>query len=142
MEVQTRGQASEMSWTFGTCKSTRTYYSDSSYTESCCIVGGIHQLACKDSAGNGWNGGFLKIGGTVYCKDFRIGYQQTCDIDISGNYTILNTQTPILFFDPNHYMINVILWQDLAIVNLQRETSVTMELCALEIRALSDLIIV
>ena len=96
VEVQTAGSASEMSWTLGTCKSTRTYYSYHSYTESCCIVGGMHQLACVDAAGNGWNGGFLEIGGTVYCKDFRIGHQQTYDIDISGNFTIVNTRDQIL----------------------------------------------
>ena len=81
-----------MSWTLGTCKNTRSYYSHHSYSESCCIVGGIHQLACDDSAGNGWNGGLLRIGRTVYCKDFRTGYQQTHDIDISGNCTVLNTR--------------------------------------------------
>ena len=85
-----------MSWTLGTCKSTRTYYRDSSYKESCCIVGGMHQLACEDTAGNGWNGGFLEIEGTVYCKDFRIGHQQTYDIDISGNFTIASKRDQIL----------------------------------------------
>ena len=85
-----------MSWTLGTCKSTRAYYRYSSYTESCCIVGGMHQLACVDAAGNGWNGGFLEIEGTVYCKDFRIGHQQTYDIDISGNFTIASKRDQIL----------------------------------------------
>ena len=92
VEVKTMDRANEMSWTLGTCKSTRAYYRRySPFVESCCMVGGIHQLACDDSAGNGWHGGFLRIAGTVYCKDFRIGEQQTHDIDVSGNWTTQST---------------------------------------------------
>ena len=78
------------SWTFGTCKLTRTLYTRDPHSDSCCLVAGKHQLTCDNSAGGGWDGGFLRIGGNLYCNDFVIGYQQQVDIDIPGNFTIPN----------------------------------------------------
>ena len=76
------------SWTFGTCKLTRTLYTRDPHSDSCCLVAGIHQLTCDNSVGGGWDGGFLRIGRDIYCNDFETGHQQKFEIDIPGNCAI------------------------------------------------------
>ena len=83
------------SWTFGTCKLTRTLYTRDPHSDSCCLVAGIHQLTCDASRGGGWPDGFIKIGKTHYCDNFYIGHQQTVDIEISGICTISNKRTAL-----------------------------------------------
>ena len=88
-----------MSWTLGTCKNSRKYFSSQvAYTESCCLVAGIHQLTCDASRGGGWPDGFIKIGKTHYCDNFYIGHQQTVDIEISGICTISNERTALVLY--------------------------------------------
>ena len=91
-----------MSWTLGECKLSRIHRGRDPYTESCCLFAGIHKLTCDNSKGTGWDGGFIRIGGALYCEDFVIGYQQTFDVDISGNFTISKQRDhdliPILIF--------------------------------------------
>ena len=96
MEVRVFRDSTENSWTLGTCKSAQVYtYSLylHTYKEKCCVVAGQYQLTCDDSAGNGWNGGFIRVDGKMYCKDFTTGYQQSHKIDIIGNNTTQNKGT-------------------------------------------------
>ena len=94
VEVRKFRHGTENSWTLGTCKSAQVYtYSFNYYKEECCLVAGQHQLTCHDSAGNGWNGEFIRVDGKMYCKDFTTGYQQSHKIDIIGNNTTQNKGT-------------------------------------------------
>lgn len=86
----------EFSWTLGTCKLTRTLYNRDLYSESCCLVAGIHQLTCENSVGSGWDGGFIRIGRALYCNDFEAGHQQEIDIDIPGNCKISNQRVCLI----------------------------------------------
>ena len=74
---------SEQSWTFGTCS-----MSDS----KCCLASGTYTLNCKDSYGDGWNGGYIIISGTKYCDDFN-GKSKTEQIVVGsgsdGNVSII-----------------------------------------------------
>ena len=99
VDIQPKRRAWEMSWTLGTCKNSRKYFSSQvAYTESCCLVAGIHQLTCDASRGGGWPDGFIKIGKTHYCDNFYIGHQQTVDIEISGICTISNERTALVLY--------------------------------------------
>ena len=89
VEVQPSKFPWDISWTLGTCKKSIKYLTTRrKYTESCCLAAGEYQLTCDNSVGGGWPYGFLRIGGTRYCYDFFMGYQQTFAIDISGKCMI------------------------------------------------------
>ena len=74
----------EQSWTLGTCS-----MSDS----KCCLGSGTYTLNCKDSFGDGWNGGYITIAGTMYCDDFTAGKSKTEQIVVGsgsdGNVSII-----------------------------------------------------
>ena len=54
------------------------YSSGATYPHNCQLTAGNkYELYCRDSYGDGWNGGYLTIQGTKYC-----GY----DSDIANNY--------------------------------------------------------
>lgn len=73
----------ENSWTFGSCSSDREYLEHSEFTQRCCQPAGNYELTCKCSYGDGWHGGYLKVGGstTKICKDFTDGSEQKQNID-------------------------------------------------------------
>ena len=50
----------------------------------------MYILKCKDSYGDGWNGGFIKIQGTKYCKNFNSGTEKAVNVTIvdPGKYSI------------------------------------------------------
>ena len=80
---------SEISWTFGNCTSNQVYESRQIYTEECCQLEGDYRLLCKDSYGDGWNGGYLEIDGTQYCtnSDFGSGHEhEIIDVAMPGKY--------------------------------------------------------
>merc|ERR1719210_3278905 len=44
------------------------YHNRTNHTHACCLSPtGIYKLACRDSYGDGWNGGNITIGGATYC---------------------------------------------------------------------------
>ena len=59
-------------WSIGSCTNMMRSNLDvhSSLTQRCCLPAGDHILKCIDLMGDGWNGGYLKIGGHTYCDDF------------------------------------------------------------------------
>lgn len=74
----------EISWTFGSCSSGDTVYGDDQvyYIEPCCQPAGTYEFVCKDSYGDGWNGGFMEVGGTQICGEFT-GESETHIIVVS-----------------------------------------------------------
>jgi len=84
LKLNTQAWGSEISWTFGSCESPQGYgqyiygqYADNQeFTIECCQPAGTYELDCKDIYGDGWHGGSIEIGGTVYCQDFLTGHSQ------------------------------------------------------------------
>merc|ERR1711974_337264 len=83
MKTTTKQYGDEISWTFGTCKSSQ-YKSHNVYTQKCCLAPGKYTLSCKDSYGDGWNGGYLEISGTKVCNDFTTGSEKKVTLNLSG----------------------------------------------------------
>jgi hypothetical protein len=73
IKVVTTSWGHENSWTFGACSSTQDYQDETTTNEQCCQPAGDYELICKDSFGDGWHGGYLKINGQEYCKEFDTG---------------------------------------------------------------------
>ena len=89
IKIVTESWGSEISWTFGNCTSNQVYESRQIYTEECCQLEGDYRLLCKDSYGDGWNGGYIEINGTQYCtySDFETGHEhEVIDVAMPGIY--------------------------------------------------------
>jgi len=92
----TKGFGHHNSWTFGNCKSDQAYKWYSTYIAKCCQPEGAYELACKDSAGDGWNGGYIEIEGNIeggytkYCENFRAGKFQNHNVTMSGNVKFID----------------------------------------------------
>ena len=76
--ISTKAYGSENSWNLGSCtgfgySNNRTYY------ETCCLrPGHNYTLNCINSAGHGWHGGSIRIGGSSsYCGNFKSGFTKT-----------------------------------------------------------------
>ena len=50
----------------------------------CCQANETYTLNCKDSYGDGWGGGYIKIGSTEYCKQFLSGHEESHTIKSNG----------------------------------------------------------
>ena len=61
----------------GNCENDRNYGDSNSYTQSCTLPAGPHTIKCKDTYGDGWHGGYLRINGAEYCKTFTDGYEKS-----------------------------------------------------------------
>jgi len=64
----------------------QSYRDDSQYTQNCCLPQDREQLLviCKDSWGDGWEGGYLEINGNKFCKDYTTGLEKEVIIDNEG----------------------------------------------------------
>merc|ERR1712179_72566 len=71
IKTVTKSYAEEISWTFGKCESSQKYTNNDIFSQECCQEAGSYDLVCKDSYGDGWNGGYIEIGGTEYCREFQ-----------------------------------------------------------------------
>ena len=93
VSLTTKAYAYEVSWSLGSCASlyntnTGLQYTDNKvFSEQCCLSAGEYTLECKDSYGDGWDGGFVEIQGTRYCDKFLSGFSTTTPITITGNGT-------------------------------------------------------
>ena len=88
MKLKTGNYAGQISWNLGSCQSKRQGYgSYARYVEQCCLPTGSYTLQCKDSGGNGWQGGYIEVGGQKYCDpvQFRTGNTHTTQITVEGN---------------------------------------------------------
>ena len=86
ISVTTRRWGIEHSWKFGSCSGPAqgsTYSSRKTYNVQCCQPAGTYELDCKDSYGDGWHGGWIKIGSskTKICKNFTDGSNQSQQVE-------------------------------------------------------------
>ena len=58
------------------------YANNKNYKTNCCTPPGNITLTCKDSYGDGWNDGYIKIGGKEYCTNFSD--QEYTEVTITG----------------------------------------------------------
>ena len=84
MKLTTKRYGSEQNWKVGTCSNLVRYSSYRTYNEQCCLPAGNYDLICKDSYGDGWNGGYIEIQGTRYCERFTSGREKAIEISIKG----------------------------------------------------------
>ena len=84
MTLTTKGYGDENSWSLGACSSNRSYANNQEYTQQCCLAPGNYNLQCKDSYGDGWQGGYIEVDGIRHCDDFNSGKVQTIAIMIKG----------------------------------------------------------
>ena len=80
MSHTTKSYGKENSWTLGECSSTAVHANSETYEEECCLPPGEYTLECKDTYGDGWNGGYITINGEDYCKTFTSGHSTTREI--------------------------------------------------------------
>ena len=84
MMITTKGGGDENTWVLGPCQGTDVYGNDSQYTENCCLPPGSYNLECKDSLGDGWQGGYIELNGTRYCETFNSGKEEITEITMIG----------------------------------------------------------
>ena len=84
--------ANHISWSFGNCDSDYEYYDDNgeynedvylnngTYNQSCCFLTSpnnwVFPLVCENYRGDGWDDGYITIGGKQYCVDFPSGWSK------------------------------------------------------------------
>ena len=74
VKTVTKSYGHELEWTIGgsshpSCNNERKYDDNQEYTQTCCLPSQAEfAITCKDSYGDGWNGGYLEINGNQYCK--------------------------------------------------------------------------
>ena len=96
IKVVTRGAGNENSWTFGNCNSAQEYKWWDIQFEKCCQPKGTYQLACRDSDGDGWHGGYIEIEGKKYCENFNSGRVEYHSVETPGK-----PRFNAIFFLPN-----------------------------------------
>ena len=86
LKVVTKSWGKENSWTLGACSSSQTYGNNENYEVECCQPAGEYVLTCKDTYGDGWHGGYLKIGdeGKKWCKNFKNGHEKEVTVTLTG----------------------------------------------------------
>ena len=77
--------AKENSWALGSCSSDTVHENYKTHKEECCLPSGQYTLECKDSAGDGWKGGYIMIDGKTYCESFYSGKIETHEVLIGPN---------------------------------------------------------
>ena len=98
MKLKTGNYAGQISWNLGSCQSKRQGYgSYARYVEQCCLPTGSYTLQCKDSASNGWHGGYIEVDGQKYCDNFLGGNVETSQITVEGNGKYFSYFASILF---------------------------------------------
>ena len=90
MNLYTVRYPSEMSYTFTSTDGQSCSHNGFSGTglqqRTCLLTPGTFTLHCKDSYGDGWNGGHIEILGNSYCGDFTTGHNaQAGPITITWN---------------------------------------------------------
>ena len=95
IKLTTTSHGSDVSWDMvqvglvsetGSCSSANFYTDYEEYLETCCLTPGDYMLTCKDSHGDGWDGGFIEIRGHRYC-DYLIDSMEMVPIRIAGTDT-------------------------------------------------------
>ena len=91
VKLTTLNFGEEISWTLDSCESNGGYGNNGEYTQQCCLIPGSYHLECKDSYGDGWNGGYIEVDGIKYCESFTSGREETSEIIIQegGKYFLI-----------------------------------------------------
>ena len=63
-----------------------SYGDDTSYDQTCCLIPGNYTLTCIDSFSDGWHGGYIRIGDSLYCDDFDDGGEQIAEVSVIGKF--------------------------------------------------------
>ena len=85
VSITTFDYADESSWTLAHCSSGESYGNYQEYSYQCCLTPGTtYTLECKDSYGDGWHGGYIKVDGVKYCESYTSGSVMTSEIIIQG----------------------------------------------------------
>ena len=86
LKVVTKSWGKENSWTLGACSSSQTYGNNENYEVECCQPAGEYVLTCKDTYGDGWHGGYMKIGdkNKKWCKNFEKGHEKEVTVTLTG----------------------------------------------------------
>ena len=61
-------------------------YNSGSDMKTCELEDAGYKLICEDSWGDGWNGGYLTIGGRDYCKNFLHNFPKMCNDNNNVEY--------------------------------------------------------
>ena len=81
IKIQTTAYGDENSYQMSKCASEQKYGNNQEYKEKCCLAPGTYTLNCKCSYGDGWHGGYIEIGGTKYCQDFKGGELESVTVN-------------------------------------------------------------
>ena len=84
VKMETQDYGDESSWTLAHCSNDETYGNYQEYITQCCLPPGNYTLECKDSYGDGWNGGYIEVDGVKYCESYYSGTVMTSEIMIQG----------------------------------------------------------
>ena len=84
VKLSTADYGEEISWNIGSCQSNAVYDDNAEYTQRCCLKPGTYNLECRDSAGDGWNGGYIEVNGNKYCDSFTSASDETSEIFIES----------------------------------------------------------
>jgi len=82
--IKTAAWSSQISWLVENtdCVSEDPYPSHTVINQKCCLPPGEHSLLCIDSFEDGWTGGYLKVNGKTFCKNFKNPvHQSTFTVD-------------------------------------------------------------
>jgi len=82
VKTTTKDWGYENSWTLGSCSSSGQFENHKTVSQTCCLAKGTYTLECKDTYGDGWHGGFVKINGKKYCGKFKNGHKTTKSVTI------------------------------------------------------------
>ena len=96
IKLTTRVFASEISWSFGLwCNSSQQYQDHQEVTQTCCfksISDWKHELVCKDSNNDGWNGAYISINGRKFCDDFLEGHEKEAIVEAKPSKNLSSNQ--------------------------------------------------
>ena len=84
VSLTTYDYGDENSWTLAHCSSDESYGNYQEYSNQCCLTPGTYTLECKDSYGDGWHGGYIKVDGVKYCESYNDGSVMTSEIIIGS----------------------------------------------------------
>lgn len=92
-ELTTTSWAKEMGFQIGADCSGSGFQDDSTYSGTCCLPGGTHDVQCTDRYGDGWHrGAQLKVDGATVCGSFEAA-QLSSTLSISSGSETATTDT-------------------------------------------------
>ena len=74
-------------WSIGHCNDSLKWMGSGTYTEKCCISGGLHILSCKarSHGDRDWSNNILTMLGHQFCNDF-VGHNAFIVLNVTGTW--------------------------------------------------------